>query len=215
MLPAHDRFSRWFHELANTLSHGVGLLAAIAVTPMLILAAVRYGTTANVVGASIFGATMILMYFTSTFYHALPHGDWKRLFQKFDHAAIYLLIAGTYTPFTLGVLKGAWGWSILGVIWALATIGVVLKLFDKLKNPKLSTGLYLAMGWLVVIAAGPLISRMPVSGLLWLAGGGLAYSLGVIFYVLDGKMRHAHAIWHGFVLAGTGLHVVAVMGYSG
>lgn len=215
MLPAPERVTRWFHELANTLSHGVGLLAAIAVTPLLIIAAVRYGTTANVVGASIFAATMILMYFTSTFYHALPHGDWKLLFKKFDHAAIYLLIAGTYTPFTLGVLKGAWGWSILGVIWALATLGVMLKLFDRLKNPKLSTGLYLGMGWLVLVAAGPLMARMPVDGLLWLAGGGLAYSLGTIFYLLDGRLRHSHAIWHGFVMAGTGCHVVAVMGYAG
>lgn len=206
---------RRIEELGNTLSHGVGLLAAIAATPILIIAAARMGTTANIVGASIFAATMILMYFTSTFYHALPHGDKKRLFKKLDHSAIYLLIAGTYTPFTLGILNGATGWILFGVIWALATIGVVLKLFEKLKNPLVSTGLYLAMGWLIVFAAGPLMAKMPVNGLLWLAGGGAAYSLGTIFYLLDGRMRHSHAVWHGFVLAGTGCHCMAVLGYAG
>ena len=201
-------------ERFNSISHLIGAVAALVGLVVVVVIAARQGDPWKIVSFSVYGATLFSLYTISTLYHSL-RGRAKRIFRKLDHLSIYFLIAGTYTPFTLGVLKGAWGWSILGVIWALATIGVVLKLFDKLKNPKLSTGLYLAMGWLVVIAAGPLISRMPVNGLLWLAGGGLAYSLGVIFYVLDGKMRHAHAIWHGFVLAGTGLHVVAVMGYSG
>lgn len=209
-----DSLLHRIEEFANTMSHGVGLLAAIAGTPLLIIAAVRMGTTANIVGASIFAATMILMYFTSTFYHALPQGDKKRLFKKLDHSAIYLLIAGTYTPFTLGILHGAMGWTLFGIIWALATIGVMLKLFEKLKSPLISTGLYLGMGWLIVIAAGPLMAKMPVNGLLWLAGGGLAYTLGVIFYVLDHRLKHSHAIWHGFVLAGTTCHFFAVLGYA-
>ena len=132
-----------------------------------------------------------------------------------DHSAIYLFIAGSYTPFALGALSGPWGWSLFGVVWALAAAGVALKAFQRLSQPWLSTGLYLAMGWLVLVAAVPLMERMPEAGLWWLLAGGLAYTVGVVFFVLDQRMRYAHAVWHGFVAAGTGLHVVAVMGYAG
>jgi hemolysin III len=157
---------------------------------------------------------MVLLYLASTLYHAMPGGRSKRLFMKLDHGAIYLLIAGTYTPFTLGALGGAWGWSLFGVVWSLALIGITLKAFDRLSQPWLSTGLYLIMGWLIVVAAVPLFERVPLTGLLWLAGGGLAYTVGVIFFVLDARLRYSHAVWHAFVALGTGCHFVAVQNYA-
>jgi hemolysin III len=137
------------------------------------------------------------------------------VFNKLDHSAIYLFIAGSYTPFALGALEGPWGWTLFGVVWTLAAAGVALKAFDRLSHPWLSTGLYLAMGWLVLVAAVPMLERVPMAGLVWLLAGGVAYTLGVVFFVLDHRVRYAHAIWHGFVAAGTGLHVVAIMGYAG
>jgi len=200
-------------EIANSVSHGAGLVAALAGAPLLIGAAWQAGT-ASVVGASVFAATMVLLYLASTLYHALPAGGAKRLFMKLDHGAIYLFIAGSYTPFTLGALAGPWGWTLFGLVWSIAAIGVALKAFDRLSHPWLSTGLYLGMGWLAVIAAGPLAERVAVSGLALLAAGGLAYTLGVVFFVLDSRLRYAHAIWHGFVVAGTACHFVAVLRYA-
>ena len=209
-----DRIQTLGEEIANAASHGVALVAAIATTPFLIIAASQRHPAA-VVGAAVFGATMVLLYVCSTLYHALPQGRGKRVFLVLDHSAIYLFIAGSYTPFALGALSGPWGWSLFGVVWALAAAGVALKAFQRLSQPWLSTGLYLAMGWLVLVAAVPLMERMPEAGLWWLLAGGLAYTVGVVFFVLDQRMRYAHAVWHGFVAAGTGLHVVAVMGYAG
>lgn len=201
-------------ELWNSVSHGIGFLAALIAVPFLLLATGKTGTWLNVVGASVFASTMVLMYLTSAIYHVLPHGPRKKLFNKLDHSAIYLLIAGTYTPFTVGVLSGTWGWSLLGLIWALAAIGLVLKTFDRLSHPVLSTGLYLVMGWLIVLAATPMVARMPLQGLLLLLAGGLAYSGGVVFYVLDTRLRYSHFIWHLFVMTGTTFHFFAVMYYS-
>ncbi len=201
-------------ELWNSVSHGIGFLAALIAVPFLLLATGKTGTLLNVVGAGVFASTMVLMYLTSAIYHVLPHGPRKKLFNKLDHSAIYLLIAGTYTPFTLGVLSGTWGWALLGLIWALAAIGLVLKTFDRLSHPVLSTGLYLVMGWLIVLAAAPMVARMPLQGLLLLLAGGLAYSGGVVFYVLDTRMRYSHFIWHLFVMTGTTCHFFAVMYYS-
>lgn len=201
-------------EIANSVSHGLGLLAAIGATPFVIAAARDLGA-ASLVGAIVFAATMVLLYFTSTLYHALPNGRAKRVFLKLDYCAIFLFIAGSYTPFALGALYGAWGWTLFGLVWALAVAGVILKSTDKLGHPWASTGLYLGMGWLVLIAAVPLVENVPTAGLLWLVAGGLAYTLGVVFFVLDSRIRYAHAIWHGFVVAGTGCHCVAVMGYAG
>ena len=200
-------------EVANSVSHGLALLAAIVAVPFLVAAASRSGI-ANIVGVSIFSATMLLLYFASTLYHALPTGRAKRWFKKLDHTAIYVLIAGSYTPFTLGALHGPWGWTLFGLVWSLAALGIALKLRDRLANPWLSTGLYLAMGWLVVIAAVPLVERVASAGIALLVAGGLAYSLGVAFYALDSRLRYAHAVWHGFVAAGTGCHIFAVMLYS-
>ena len=200
-------------EIANSVSHGVGLAAAAAATPFLIVEAIRRGGAPGVIGASIFASTVGLLYLTSVLYHALPQSRAKPVFQLLDHAAIFLLIAGTYTPFTLGVLRGAWGWSLLGLVWSLALVGVVLKAFSGLRYPRLSLGLYLAMGWLVLIAVRPLWLLMPAEGLLWLLAGGIAYTVGVGFYAAD-RLRYSHFVWHLFVLAGTGCHFVAVLRYA-
>lgn len=200
-------------EIANSVSHGLALLAALIAAPIL-LVAVSPQSAANIVGAAVFAATMVLLYFTSTLYHALPQGRAKRVFMKLDHGAIYLFIAGSYTPFALGVMGGAWGWTLFGLVWGMAAMGVTLKAFDRLSHPWLSTGLYLAMGWLVLIAAVPLVERVPSNGLILLVAGGLAYTVGVVFFMLDSRVRYAHAVWHGFVAAGTGLHFFAVLGYA-
>jgi hemolysin III len=200
-------------EIANSVSHGVALLSAIVAVPFL-FAAVRHLGIANVVGAGVFAATMVLLYLSSTLYHALPASRAKRIFQKLDHGAIYFFIAGSYTPFALGVLAGPWGWTLFGLVWSLAVLGATLKAFDLLSHPWLSTGLYLIMGWLVLIAAVPLVERVPLSGVALLVAGGLAYTAGVMFFVLDSRLRYAHAVWHGFVVAGTACHFFAVLNYA-
>lgn len=199
-------------EIANSISHGVGFLGAVAVTPLLILAALPHGT-AGVVGASVFSATMMILYLASTLYHAFPQSRTKRLFNIFDHGAIFLLIAGTYTPFALSVLPGAWGWSIFGAVWGIALFGVVLKSLGGAKGGRLSTALYLGMGWLAVVAAKPLWTSLSGWGIFWLLAGGVMYSGGVLFFVYDHRVRYHHFIWHLFVLAGTVCHVVAVWGF--
>jgi hemolysin III len=201
-------------EIANSISHGIGLLAALAGTPFLITQAARHGNAGFVVGASLFSATAIFLYLASTLYHALPVGKTKRLFHVLEHSAIFLLIAGTYTPFTLGVLYGVWGWILLTIIWSLAAAGVMLKVFYRASLPILSTSLYLFMGWMVVIAIDPLAAKVPTPGLLWLIAGGLSYTIGVIFFAMDSRLQYAHLIWHLFVLAGTTCHYFAVLWYA-
>ncbi len=200
-------------EIANSVSHGLALLAAVVAAPVL-LVAVSPLRPANIVGASVFALTMVLLYFTSTLYHALPPGRAKRIFLKLDHGAIYLFIAGSYTPVALGVMGGAWGWTLFGLVWAMAVLGITLKAFDRLSHPWLSTGLYLAMGWIVLIAAVPLVERVARPGLVLLVAGGLAYTVGVVFFLLDSKMKYAHAVWHAFVALGTGLHFFAVLNHA-
>jgi hemolysin III len=196
-------------EIANAVSHGVGFLGAVAVTPILIIAAIPNGPAA-VVGASVFGATMMLLYLASTLYHSFPQSKTKRIFNIFDHGAIFLLIAGTYTPFTLGALYGVWGWTLFGIVWGLAIFGVVVKSIAGAHSGKLSTALYLAMGWLAVIAAKPLLTNLSNDSLIWLVAGGILYSAGVWFFVKDHRIRYSHFIWHLFVLGGTACHVVSV-----
>ena len=198
-------------EVANSLSHGLGLLLAVASLPILLHFAVQRGGAADVVGASLFGTTMILLYGVSTLYHALPAGRAKHWFNRFDHAAIYLFIAGSYMPYLLGVLRGPWGWTLFGVVWGTAALGVVAKLFNRLRRPLWSTGLYLAMGWVAVVAAVPLFERLSAAELAWLVGGGLAYTLGAVVFHFDWKLRYGHFVWHLFVLAGTACHFVAVL----
>jgi len=215
VLEMRERTQSRGEEIANSVSHGVGMMAALAAAPILIVSAAQRGGAAQIVGASIFAAAMVLLYLTSTLYHALPRNRVKRLFQILDHGAIYLLIAGTYTPFTLGVLRGAWGWTLFGLVWGLALAGVVLKAVAGIRHPRLSTSLYVAMGWLALIAIEPLWLHLPAWGLFWLLAGGIAYTLGVVFFALDGRVRYSHFVWHLFVLAGTACHFVAVLGYAG
>ncbi|SEN55684.1 hemolysin III [Nitrosospira multiformis] len=201
-------------EIANSISHGIGLVAALVGTPFLITQAARHGNAGFVIGASLFSATTIFLYLASTLYHALPIGKTKRVFRVLEHSAIFLLIAGTYTPFTLGILHGVWGWILLSIIWSLAAAGVVVKVFYGTSFPILSTSLYLFMGWMIVITADLLIANMPTPGLLWLIAGGLSYTVGVVFFAIDSRLQYAHLIWHLFVLTGTTCHYFAVLWYA-
>ncbi len=199
-------------EVANSVSHGIGFLAAVAVTPFLVMAAVPHGA-GSIVGVSIFAVTMAALYLASTLYHALPNARAKRLLRALDHGAIFLLIAGTYTPFTLGVLRGGWGWALFGTVWGLALAGIIFKAVVAFRYPRISIAIYVAMGWLLLIAVQPLWQRMPHQGLLWLLAGGLAYTGGVAFYVAK-RMRYSHFVWHLCVLAGTTCHFFAVTWYA-
>jgi hemolysin III len=201
-------------EIANSVSHGLGLVAGLVAAPFLILTAVRNGDPARIVGASVFAGTVLVLYLTSTLYHALPQTTAKRVFRVIDHSAIFLLIAGTYTPFTLGILRGAWGWTLFGLVWSLAVLGITLKAAGGIGFPRLSGGLYVAMGWLALIAIRPLWFRIPVAGWLWLIAGGLAYTAGVAFYAFDRRVRYGHFVWHLFVLIGTACHYLAVLWYA-
>ena len=209
-----DRPQSVAEEAANSLSHGIGLLLALAFTPVLVVTTVRQGQAQNLVGVSIYAFTMVTLYLSSTLYHGLPQGRAKRVCEKCDHSAIYLFIAGSYTPFALGALHGMWGWTLFGLIWGIAALGITLKTLDKLSHPLLSTGLYLAMGWLVIIAAVPLLERVGAAGVVWLVAGGIAYTAGAVFYLTDARLKFGHFVWHLFVMAGTTCHYIAVLWYS-
>lgn len=212
--PSRERAQSPAEEIANGVSHGVGLLAAVAVSPVLIVSAVQRDSSARIVGASVFAFTMVLLYLTSTLYHTSAQNKTaKRVFHVLDHSAIFLLIAGTYTPFTLGVLRGAWGWTLFGLVWGIAAVGVVFKSVGGVRCRRLSTILYLAMGWLVIVAVKPLWLNMPSWGLFWLLTGGAAYTAGVGFYAAK-RVRYAHFVWHLFVIAGSACHFIAVLKYS-
>ena len=202
-------------EIANSITHGAGLLASIAALPVLILAASGRRDPWQLVGGAVFGASLVLLYLSSTLYHALPVCRAKHVLRVVDHSAIYLLIAGTYTPFTLGALRGPWGWTLLGIIWGLALFGIVAKWTLGFRFPRLSTLLYLAMGWLIVIGLQPLVANVAPAGIAWLVAGGLCYTGGVVFYAMDGRIRYGHALWHLFVIAGSVCHFVAVLRHSG
>ena len=211
---SHDRSQSTGEEIANAVSHGVGFAAAVAAVPILILAAVHHGGATTIASVAVFAATMVLLYLTSTLYHAIPRGRAKALFQLLDHCAIFLLIAGTYTPFTLGVVRGGLGWTLFGVVWGLAATGISFKVMGGARrHPRLSVALYLTMGWLIVAAARPLWFHLPHWGLFWLAAGGLAYTAGVAFYAAR-RLPYGHFVWHLFVLAGTACHFVAVWRYA-
>ncbi|HBX42778.1 MAG TPA: hemolysin D [Deltaproteobacteria bacterium] len=212
-LARQERTQSRGEEIANSVSHGVALLAAAAAAPVLVLSAVRQGGAARIAGASVFAATMVLLYLTSTLYHALPRNHAKQVFQVLDRAAIFLMIAGTYTPFTLGVLRGAWGWTLFGLVWGLALAGIVLTAAGGVRYPKLSTGLYLAMGWLILVAVKPLWLRVPSWGLFWLSAGGIAYTVGVVFYAAK-RVCYSHFVWHLFVITGTACHFIAVLRFA-
>lgn len=202
-------------DLACSISHGLGLIASLAALPVLMAGAIERNDPWQVVGGAIFGAMLVLLYAASTIYHALPSpSKHKSLWRVLDHSAIYLLIAGTYTPFTLGALRGPWGWALLIAIWALAVGGIVFKVTLGFKYPRISAAFYLVMGWLVLIAIEPLTTHVPAQGVLWLLAGGVSYSLGVIFFAWH-RLRYAHLIWHLFVITGSVCHFFAVLLYSG
>ncbi len=199
-------------EIANALTHGLSAIAAIVGLVWLVVLASSGGDPWRIVTLSIFGACLVILYAASTLYHALRPGRAKQAFRVIDHAAIYLLIAGSYTPFMLVSIRGPWGWSLFGVVWGLAIFGTIYKIICIDKWPAVSVTVYVVMGWLAIIAIKPLLAMLPGGGLAWLVAGGLAYSLGIIFYVWE-KLPFNHAIWHGFVSAGSICHFLAVLWY--
>ncbi|MGC4048621.1 MAG: hemolysin III family protein [Paludibaculum sp.] len=198
-------------EIANSLTHGLGAVMSVAALVLMVVAAATRGTGRQVVACAVYGSSLILLYLSSTLYHALTHGRAKRLFRVFDHISIYLLIAGTYTPFLLVTLRGPWGWALFGVVWGLAVLGIGFKCFFTGRMEILSTSVYLLMGWVAVVAIKPLLAALPRGGFAWLLAGGMAYTLGVVFYTW--RRKYSHAVWHVFVLAGSSCHFVAVWLY--
>lgn len=199
-------------EVANSVTHGIGALLSIAGLVILIAYSSIHGDAWHIVSCTIYGVTLILLYTASTLYHSLPLPGIKGLLRAFDHSAIYLLIAGTYTPFMLVNLRGPWGWSLFGTIWGIALLGIILKTTTFGRLPGVSLGFYLTMGWIVVIAIKPLLAVLDTGGMELLVLGGLAYTTGVIFYVWE-KLPYSHAIWHLFVLAGSAFHFFAILFY--
>jgi hemolysin III len=199
-------------ELANSITHGIGLVLSIAGFIVLLGVAIMRGGPSRIVSCAVYGSTLVCLYAASTLYHALPSPRVKRALKIFDHCAIYLLIAGTYTPFTLVILRGGWGWWMFRIIWAVAMAGIVFKLWFIDHFKVLSTVLYLAMGWIALLAIKPMLLSIPAHGLYWLLAGGLLYTTGVAFFAA-GKLRFGHAIWHVFVIAGSSCHYFAVLFY--
>jgi hemolysin III len=198
-------------ELANSISHGIGFVSASIGAPILLLAAYQNGSISFLIGTIVFIGTALVLYLGSMLYHAWPHTRVKSILQVLDHSAIFWLIAGTYTPFALGPLRGVWGWTMLGVVWALAVFGALVKVTrGASRHRKLAMTLYLGMGWLALVFIRPLVLAVPPSVLLWLLAGGLAYTTGVLFFVNE-RLRYAHFVWHLFVLTGTGCHFAAVL----
>jgi hemolysin III len=200
-------------EITNAVTHGFGAVSIIAASPFLLAAALEHGGATAVVSASVFAATAIMLYVASMLYHAVPSGRLKRVLQAADHSAIFLLIAGTYTPFVLGVLRGPWGWSLFGVIWGLALLGLLAECSGMRRIRSFSVSLYLAMGWLAVVAIVPMTTHVQFGGLVLIFVGGFAYTIGTVFYAIEG-IPYFHSVWHLFVMAGTSCHFVAVMNYA-
>ncbi len=199
-------------EIAHSVTHGIGALLSVVGLTILVIYSSMYGDTWHIISSSIYGVTLITLYTSSTLYHAITVPNVKRFLQKLDHAAIFLLIAGTYTPFTLVNLRGGWGWTLFGIVWSIAIAGMIMELIVKQRYKRVSLGLYLGLGWIVMIAIDPMITHVEAGGLILLLIGGLFYSLGVIFYVWKTLLYH-HAIWHLFVLTGSACHFFAVFFY--
>jgi len=199
-------------EIAHATTHGVGLVLSVAGLSILVVFASLRGDPWHIVSSSIYGATLVLLYAASTFYHAISSPRAKEVFRSLDHAAIYLLIAGTYTPFTLANLRGAWGFTLFGLVWGLALFGVMLEAFAKRPVRVLSLALYLGLGWLGAIAIKPLLNSVAPGGLVLMVLGGLAYTGGVVFYTWR-RLPYHHAVWHVFVLVGSACHFFAVLFY--
>jgi len=196
-------------EIAHAVTHGLGLLLSVAACSVLVVLASQRGNAWHITGVAVFGATLIVLYAASTLYHAITHKKAKRVFQFLDYSAIYLLIAGTYTPFTLVTLRGGWGWSMFGVAWGLAITGAIVEVATRRRYKWISMGFYLGMGWLMLVAIKPLYAALDTRGMVFLAIGGAAYTGGAALYAL-GKFRYHHAIWHVLVLIGSFCHFLAV-----
>ncbi len=199
-------------EIAHSVTHGIGIVLSVLGLVLMVMHSIRYGDGWHIVSTSIYGATLITLYTASTLYHGVTLPGLKQILQKLDHAAIFLLIAGTYTPFLLVNLRGGWGWTLLGMVWSIAIAGMLMELFVKQRYHRLSLTLYLGLGWLIMIAIGPMLENVAPGGMLLLLAGGLFYSLGVIFYVWE-TLAYNHAIWHVFVLAGSLAHFLAIFMY--
>ena len=199
-------------EIAHSVTHGLGVVLSIAGLAVMVTLAALRGNAWHVVSCSIFGVTLIFLYTASTLYHSIPHPGAKKVLRVFDHSAIFLLIAGTYTPFTLVTLRGGWGWTLFVLIWGLALVGIIYKITAKTRYRLLSVLLYLGMGWLVLVAIKPMVISVAMPGLLLLLAGGLCYTLGLIFFVWR-SLPYSHAVWHLFVLAGSICHFFAVLLY--
>jgi len=199
-----------WEECLNAGSHGIGLVLSIVGFAVLLGLAIKRGTAWSIVGCAVYGCTLVILYLASTLYHGASSDPWKRVLRVFDHAAIYLLIAGTYTPFLLVNLRGAWGWSLLGVVWGCAVLGVVSKACIRARHEILSTVIYIAMGWLIVVAIRPLLSHVSAAGVTWLFLGGISYTAGVAFFAAR-RLRFGHFVWHLFVLAGSVCHYLAIV----
>ena len=199
-------------EKFNAWSHLGGTVLALAGSVVLIVLAAAGGDAWKVTSVSLYGATLVLLYGASTFYHSL-RGRPKAILQKLDHHSIYLLIAGSYTPFCLVTLRGPWGWSLFGVVWSLAVLGILQEARPKSEARMLSVVIYVVMGWVALVAVVPLLQALGPAGFGWLLGGGLLYTIGIAFYALDSRVRHAHGVWHLFVMAGSAAHYVAILRY--
>lgn len=202
----------YYGERFNAWTHLVGALLALTGATWLIVTTSLRADAQAITSVSIYGAAMVLLYAISTVYHSV-RGRAKRIWQKCDHLSIYLMIAGSYTPFCLISLRGAWGWSLFGVVWGLALIGMLQEIKPRSEARVLSLVIYAAMGWAVLVATGPLLDALGTAGFVWLAAGGLLYSVGIVFFVLDARVRHFHGIWHLFVIAGSLMHYIAILGY--
>ena len=202
-----------YGEKLNTYSHLIGVLLALAGGVVLVVLGARSGDPWKIVSFSIYTTTLLLVFGSSTLYHGFPMGRIKPILRKLDHNAIYLLIAGTYTPFTLVSLRGPWGWSLFGVEWCLALFGITQELWLAKKTRAVSMVVYILMGWIALIAVTPLAKALSWTGFSWLLAGGLAYTAGIIFYLYDQRLTHSHGIWHLFVLAGSTLHYVVILLY--
>lgn len=198
-------------ERFNSITHLIGAVAALAGCAVLVVFASMQGDPWKIISFSIYGVTLFLLYLFSVLYHSL-RGDAKKIFRRLDHLAIYLLIAGTYTPLTLVTLNGSWGWSIFGTVWGLALIGMIIEFIPQ-KKRIIPIIIYLVMGWLCLVALKPLLHALPMAGFWWLLAGGLFYTVGIGFYAFDKKVKHFHGIWHLFVLAGSTCHYFTVLLY--
>lgn len=200
-------------EIANGISHGLALIVALAALPILVVSASRAGNTHFTIGAAVFGVSMVVLYLASTLYHSLTHERAKHFFRQVDHCAIFLLIAGSYTPFTLGVLRGPWGWTLLAIVWTLAVAGIAIKVLTGTRHWWLLMCLYVVMGWLAIVAIKPILTLVPLPGIMLILAGGIAYSGGLAFFAAH-RIRYHHFIWHLFVIAGTTCHYFAVLWYG-